>query len=105
MLCPDRSNETPPIWRARAPPRLQAAWKKLSDADRAVVKAAIDTSATWQDAEIAKQEGSLADTFAKGGMTVIEPNLESFRKPVLASVPTMFEGKWGKGLWDKLQAI
>ncbi len=30
-------------------------------------------------------------------MTVIEPDLESFRKPVLATVPSMFEDKWGKG--------
>ena len=38
-------------------------------------------------------------------MTVIEPDVEGFRKPVLATVPAKFEGKWGKGLWDKLQAI
>ena len=35
-------------------------------------------------------------------MTVIEPDLESFRKPVLASVPAKFEAKWGKGLWDRI---
>ena len=35
-------------------------------------------------------------------MTVIEPDVESFRKPVLAKVPAQFEAKWGKGTWDKL---
>ena len=35
-------------------------------------------------------------------MTVTEPDLDSFRKPVLDSVPTQFESKWGKGTWDAL---
>ena len=34
-------------------------------------------------------------------MTVIEPDLESFRKPVLATVPAKFESKWGKGTWRR----
>ena len=34
-------------------------------------------------------------------MTVIQPDVESFRKPVLAALPAKFEGKWGKGLWEK----
>ena len=37
-------------------------------------------------------------------MTVIEPDVESFRKPVLASVPAKFEAKWGKGLWERIAA-
>ncbi|WP_342359252.1 sialic acid TRAP transporter substrate-binding protein SiaP [Terrarubrum flagellatum] len=90
-------------------PRLvivnDAAWNKIPAADRDLVKASIDKASKWQDAEILKQEGSLADTFKTGGMTVIEPDLESFRKPVLATVPKMFEAKWGKGFWDRLQAI
>jgi hypothetical protein len=35
---------------------------------------------------------------------VIEPDVESFRKPVLASVPAKFESKWGAGLWNRIQA-
>ena len=38
-------------------------------------------------------------------MTVIEPDVESFRKPVLEKVPAQFESKWGKGTWDKLLAL
>ena len=90
-------------------PRLvvvnEAAWKKLSDADRVAVTASIRAAAAWNDAEILRQEDGLADTFKKAGMTVIEPDLESFRKPVLAKVPAMFEAKWGKGTWDRLQAM
>jgi len=90
-------------------PRLvmvnEPAWKKISDADRAIVLAAVRAGAAWNDTEIAAQEATLADTFTKAGMTVIQPDVESFRKPVLASVPQKFEAKWGKGLFEKLQAM
>jgi tripartite ATP-independent transporter DctP family solute receptor len=90
-------------------PRLvvvhEGLWQKISPADREVVAAAIRAGAAWNDAEIARQEAGLADTFKQAGMTVIEPDVESFRRPVLASVPAKFEGKWGKGLWDRLQAM
>jgi tripartite ATP-independent transporter DctP family solute receptor len=90
-------------------PRLVVAnetlWRKLTPADRDVVTAAIRDGAAWNDAEIIRQEASLAATFEKAGMTVIEPDVESFRKPVLATVPKKFEAKWGKGLWDRLQAM
>ena len=45
------------------------------------------------------------DTFKAGGMTVIQPDLESFRKPVLAGVPAKFESKWGKGTWERIAAL
>ena len=90
-------------------PRLvlanEAFWKGLSAADRDLLKAAIDVGAKWQDAELQRQEASLVDTFKKAGMTVIEPDLESFRKPVVASVPKKFEEKWGKGNFEKLLAM
>jgi TRAP-type transport system periplasmic protein len=90
-------------------PRLiiinDAAWGKLAEADRAIVKSAIDSASAWQDQEILNQEATLADTFGKGGMIVVEPDVESFRKPVIESVPRMFEAKWGKGLWDRIGAI
>ncbi len=80
-------------------------WKGLSAADRDLLSAAIADGAKWQDAELASQEASLVGTFKAAGMTVIEPDLESFRKPVLASVPKQFESKWGAGLFDKLLAM
>ncbi|WP_293860538.1 sialic acid TRAP transporter substrate-binding protein SiaP [uncultured Alsobacter sp.] len=90
-------------------PRLvivnDAAWNKIAPADREIVLASIRTAAAWQDNEILSQEASLADTFKKAGMTVVEPDVESFRKPVLATVPAMFESKWGKGLWDRIQTL
>jgi tripartite ATP-independent transporter DctP family solute receptor len=90
-------------------PRLvmvnEPAWQQMSDADRAIVTAAVRAGAAWNDTEIAAQEATLADTFTKAGMTVIQPDVESFRAPVLASVPQKFEAKWGKGLFEKLQAM
>ena len=38
-------------------------------------------------------------------MIVIDPDLEGFRRPVLASVPAKFEAKWGKGLWERIAAM
>ncbi len=90
-------------------PRLvvvnERAWQALAETDRGAIKAAVEAAAAWQDKEIANQEATLVKTFKKGGMTVIEPDLESFRKPVLASVPGKFETKWGKGLWERIQGL
>ncbi|WP_293812340.1 sialic acid TRAP transporter substrate-binding protein SiaP [uncultured Bosea sp.] len=90
-------------------PRLvivnEAAWNKVPQVDRDLVTAAIDKAATWQDNEILEQEKSLADSLGKSGMTVTKPDNEAFRKPVLATVPAKFESKWGKGLWDRIQAL
>lgn len=90
-------------------PRLvivnEGAWQKIPQADRDIVVAAVDKAAIWQDNEILEQEKGLADSMAKGGMTVTKPDNEAFRKPVLASVPAKFESKWGKGLWDRIQGL
>ena len=90
-------------------PRLIAvnekAWAGIAEKDRKVLTDAIATHSQWQDNEILSQEASLVDTFKKAGMNVIEPDLESFRKPVLASVPAKFEAKWGKGLWERIAAL
>jgi TRAP-type transport system periplasmic protein len=89
-------------------PRLivinEAAWQGMSPKERASLKSAIDTHGLAQDNEILAQESKLVDTFKAGGMTVIQPDIESFRKPVLATVPAKFEAKWGKGLWERIAA-
>jgi tripartite ATP-independent transporter DctP family solute receptor len=89
-------------------PRLiainESAWQGLDAKQRQVLKTALDTHGLAQDNEILAQEGKLIDTFKAGGMTIIQPDVESFRKPVLASVPAKFESKWGKGLWERIAA-
>jgi tripartite ATP-independent transporter DctP family solute receptor len=79
-------------------------WVSLNAKQQDQLKASVAKHAHEQDDEIVKAEGGLADTFAKGGMTVIKPDLESFRKPVVAVMPVRFESKWGKGLWEKFLA-
>ena len=90
-------------------PRLvvvnEAFWQGLSAADRKLLEDAIRVGIAWQDEELAKQEKSLVDTFKAAGMTVITPDANAFRVPVLAKVPKMFESKWGAGTFEAIQAI
>jgi TRAP-type C4-dicarboxylate transport system substrate-binding protein len=87
-------------------PRLivvnETAWQALGAKERQILKSAIETHGQTQDTEIVSQEGKLVDTFKAGGMIVIQPDIESFRKPVLTSLPAKFEAKWGKGLWERI---
>lgn len=90
-------------------PRLivvnEPAWKTLEPKSQALLKDCLARHARIQDDAIVAQEKGLADTFAKGGMTVITPDLESFRQPVLAALPAQFGKRWGEGLWDKIAAV
>lgn len=87
-------------------PRLIAinedAWGKLDRKAQDALRAALTKYGQEQDDEIVRQEGGLVDTFRKGGMTVHEVDVDSFRKPVLAALPAKYEARWGKGLWDKV---
>jgi TRAP-type transport system periplasmic protein len=89
-------------------PRLivvnEVAWQALDAKGRQSLKAAVETHGIAQDNEILSQEAKLADTFKAAGMTIIQPDLDSFRKPVLATLPAKFESKWGKGLWERIAA-
>lgn len=89
----------------RMPIVNEAFWKGLPSADRDMVQAALVEGGAWQDKELQSQESTLVGTFKSGGMTVIEPDLALWRKPVLATVPAKFEEKWGKGTFEALQAL
>ena len=77
----------------------------LDDADREILTAAIADAVPWQNQEVLDQEASLLETLAGDGMTVIEPDVESFRKPVLEQLPPKFESVWGKGTFETLAAL
>jgi tripartite ATP-independent transporter DctP family solute receptor len=89
-------------------PRLiavnEAVWQRLTGSQQAALHTAIATHAPQQDQVILDQEESLRKTFATGGMQIIAPDVESFRRPVLAVLPKKFEARWGKGLWDRIAA-
>lgn len=80
-------------------------WKGLSAADRTLLEAAFNAGVAWQDKELLAQEGSAVATLKSQGMTVTEPKLDDWRKPVLATVPKKFEERWGKGTFDSLVAL
>ena len=87
-------------------PRLvvvnEAFWQKVPAADRKIVEDVLKTHMAWADSEIKKQEIALLDEFKAAGVTIIQPDVESFRKATLAVVPAKFEAKWGKGTFDSI---
>lgn len=80
-------------------------WKGLKPADQKIIQEAIDAGIKWQNAELASQEKALVDTMKAGGMTVVNVDVEQFRKPVVAAVVPKFESRWGKGTYEKLQQM
>ncbi len=80
-------------------------WRGLSDADRTIMQTALAKAVTTANTEIIKQETALLDTFTKGGMTVITPNVAAFRDAVIKAVPPKFEARWGKGTFERLQSL
>ncbi len=87
-------------------PRLvvvnEAFWQGLSEQDRAIIQEAVAEAAAWSDAEIKKAEASLVEEFEAAGVTILEPDVESFRQATLAKVPPMFEDRWGEGTFERL---
>ena len=90
-------------------PRLvvvnEAFWQSLSPNDRKFVGDAIKAGIAWQNEELIRQEKALVDQFKAAGMTVITPDINAFKAPVLAKVPKMFESKWGAGMFEQIQAV
>jgi tripartite ATP-independent transporter DctP family solute receptor len=89
----------------RMPMVNEAFWKSLSQADRDMLQVVINAAGAWQDSELQAQEATLVGGLKDKGMTVITPDVEAFRRPVLDSVPKKFEDKWGKGSWDTIAAL
>lgn len=90
-------------------PRLivvnESFWKGLKPADQKIIQDAMDAGIAWQNAELVRQEKELLETFKASGMTIVAVDVETFRKPVVGALNAKFESKWGKGTYDKLQAI
>lgn len=83
----------------------EAFLKSLAPADRTILQNALAAGEAWQNKELASQEATLVNTLKGHGMTVIEVNVEQWRKPVLDTVPKKFEDKWGKGTFEALLAL
>ena len=87
-------------------PRLvlinEKTWQGLGAADQKALADAVAEGIAWQNQEIQAREKTLLDKFKQAGMEVIQPDYESFRKPVLDTVPKLFEAKWGAGLYQRI---
>ena len=82
-----------------------AFWRGLPAAEHDLLQKAFDAGAKWQDSELLSQEAGLVGKLKSQGMDVVQPNVAEWRKPVLDTVPKMFEAKWGKGTFESLASI
>jgi len=80
-------------------------WKKLSPEDQKIIESAVQNGIKWNNEQILSKEKALLEKFKEKGMIIIKPNVEEFRSAVLKVVPKMFEKKWGKGMWEKIQQV
>ena len=67
--------------------------------------ARVDHAVVQQQAAGVAQEAAAVAALKSQGMTVIEPDVALWRKPVLDTVPKKFEDKWGKGTFEALLAL
>jgi tripartite ATP-independent transporter DctP family solute receptor len=80
-------------------------FQRLAKSDRRLLHAAIDSAIAWQDRTLLDQEAALVDRLEAAGMTIITPDVEAFRRPVLDYVLKKFEDRWGNGVWDLMQEL
>ena len=82
-----------------------ASWfnKLPKDIQTAIEEALVEAGAFNNDL-VKQQEKGLIGNLKEKGMTVIEPDVEAFRK-ASQSVHLKFEDKWGKGLYEKIVAV
>jgi TRAP-type C4-dicarboxylate transport system substrate-binding protein len=77
-------------------------WRALGRPFQTALTEALEEAVAWHNQEILSRERSLQDRFRKLGMEVIQPDVESFRRPVLDSLPWQFEAQWGPGLYQRI---
>lgn len=80
-------------------------WDKISAKDQQIFNEVVAEAIAWNNAEVVKQEEALLDEFRAKGVTVIRPDVESFRAATVKALVPKFEGRWGKGTWESIQAI
>jgi TRAP-type C4-dicarboxylate transport system substrate-binding protein len=80
-------------------------WKKISPADQKIIQTAVANGIAWNDAEVIKSEEELKKSLAAKGVTVITPDVESFRAVTAPWLIPRFEADWGKGTWEFIQNI
>ncbi|PID57180.1 TRAP transporter substrate-binding protein DctP [candidate division KSB3 bacterium] len=79
-------------------------FQSLSPEDQTLLADAVKEGIAWCNETILQQEAELVEKLQAEGMTVIEPDVDSFRSAVLEKVPAEFKDKWGD-LIEKIVAI
>ena len=80
-------------------------WKKISAADQKIIQDAVANGIVWNNAEVVKQENDLKTSLAAKGVTIITPDVESFRAVTAPWLIKAMEADWGKGTWESIQNI
>jgi TRAP-type transport system periplasmic protein len=79
------------------------AWKAMTPAQQAKVKAAAEAAAAFNNKGRLEEEAQIVDFFKKEGLTVTTPDVEAFRKSVQAAYATSDMAKtWPTGLLDRI---
>ncbi|MDR1519367.1 MAG: sialic acid TRAP transporter substrate-binding protein SiaP [Planctomycetota bacterium] len=90
-------------------PRLivinEETFQKLGGDNQKILLDCVADGIRWNNAEILRKESELEATFKNYGVTIIEVDIDEFRRPILEKVVPQFEGKWGKGAWERIQSI
>ncbi|MDR1535747.1 MAG: sialic acid TRAP transporter substrate-binding protein SiaP [Planctomycetota bacterium] len=80
-------------------------FRKLGDANQRILLAGVAEGIRWNNREILRKEAELEAVFKNQGMTIVEVDIDEFRRPVLERVVPKFEGKWGKGAWERILSV
>ncbi|MDR1059408.1 MAG: sialic acid TRAP transporter substrate-binding protein SiaP [Treponema sp.] len=81
------------------------AWKKISPGDQQIIRTAVANGIAWNDVEVIKSEELLKKDLADKGVTVITPDVESFRAVTGPWLVSRMEADWGKGTWEFVQDV
>ena len=79
-------------------------WQKLSPDHQRALREAVLAAGDYQTDLTLKMDGDNVKKLQAAGMTVVQPQVEEFRK-LSASIIPRFEKEWGEGLFKRIQDI
>jgi TRAP-type C4-dicarboxylate transport system substrate-binding protein len=80
-------------------------WKRISIVDQKIINEAVANGITWNNAETIKAEEALKKSLAEKGVTIVKPDVESFRTVTAPWLIRTMESAWGRGTWEFIQNI
>jgi tripartite ATP-independent transporter DctP family solute receptor len=82
----------------------QAFWSALSESDRELLQSVTAASMAATNAALVREEAAALERLARAGMTILTPDRAAFADAVQAQLLPVFEGRWGQGRYQRLQA-